>query len=68
MPAKLLIVDDDKVTLKLVESAMTAAGYEAHTATNGADALKMADKLQPDWAIRSSAKLTAQAATSPWVR
>jgi diguanylate cyclase (GGDEF)-like protein len=51
---RLLVVDDDKSVLMLLDKLLTHAGYEVFTATNGRDALHTAMECRPqlivaDW-------------------
>ncbi len=51
---RILAVDDEPVSLKLLESALRKAGHEVLTATNGSDALRIALEQHPhaviaDW-------------------
>jgi len=48
MKSKLLIVDDDKLTLESFEMLLAPDGYELHVARNGREALSKARDLQPD--------------------
>ena len=45
---KLLIVDDDKDLVRLLEKHFTHAGFEVATASNGRDGLELAIELRPD--------------------
>ncbi len=45
---KLLIADDDKMTLKMISAYMKDAGYEVFTAQNGNEAYEKARKAVPD--------------------
>jgi len=45
---KILIVDDDPVTLKMLEKILLSAGYWVAKATNGKEALYIADDFLPD--------------------
>ncbi|HON59655.1 MAG TPA: response regulator [Smithella sp.] len=45
--SKILVVDDDKVFLKLVENDLTKEGFAVITAQNGNDAIKLAKKESP---------------------
>ena len=45
---KILIVDDDPVTLKMLEKILLSAGYCVAKATNGKEALYIADDFLPD--------------------
>jgi DNA-binding response OmpR family regulator len=48
MPEKILIVDDDVETLRLVGMMLQRQGYEIAAASNGSQALTMARSEQPD--------------------
>jgi CheY-like chemotaxis protein len=45
---KILVVEDDKVTQKLIANTLKAAGYEVLTAHNSATAVKLAREEEPD--------------------
>jgi CheY-like chemotaxis protein len=45
---KILVVEDDKVTQKLIADVLRSAGYEVTTAHNGATAVKSARENEPD--------------------
>lgn len=45
---KILIIEDDPVTQKLVARMLTGAGYETSLASNGVEALEMIVSAQPD--------------------
>ena len=45
---KILVVEDDKVVLKLLADTLKAADYEVLTAQNSATAIKLAREQQPD--------------------
>ena len=45
---RILVVEDDKVTQKLIADALTAAGYEVFTAHNSATAVQIAREKDPD--------------------
>ena len=45
---KILVVEDDKVTQKLIADVLKKAGYEVATAHDGASAVKMAREQEPD--------------------
>jgi len=45
---RILIADDDRVTVQLVSSVLKAAGYEMSVAYDGMQALMMAVKNPPD--------------------
>ena len=51
MPQTILIVDDEKRLVSLVESYLTQEGYRVITAFNGKDALGVAEKEKPDLVI-----------------
>ncbi|MBK8784092.1 MAG: response regulator transcription factor [Anaerolineales bacterium] len=51
MPQTILIVDDEKRLVSLVQSYLTQEGYHAVTAYNGKDALAVAEKENPDLII-----------------
>ncbi len=48
MTNKILIIDDDPVSLTLLQSRLTANGYEVATATNGNQALVKIKQSKPD--------------------
>lgn len=48
MVGKILTVDDDPMNLQLVIKTLEKEGYEIITATDGIQALKMAEEIQPD--------------------
>ncbi len=48
MSSKILIVDDDPLSLTTLESTLDGQGYEITSADNGLTALKKADELMPD--------------------
>ncbi len=48
---KILIVDDDSVTLGMLEKILLSAGYWVAKATNGKEALYIADDFHPDLII-----------------
>jgi two-component system alkaline phosphatase synthesis response regulator PhoP len=48
---KILIVDDDSVTLEMLEKILLLEGYWVAKATNGKEALFIADEFQPDLII-----------------
>lgn len=48
MSAMILVVEDELTTLQLVKMVLKRNGYRLSTATNGHDALHMADDLLPD--------------------
>ena len=45
---KILVVEDDKVTQKLIADALKSAGYEVSTAHNAATAIAAAREQEPD--------------------
>jgi len=51
MPQTILIVDDEKRLVSLVESYLIQEGYRVVTAFNGKEALAVADKQKPDLII-----------------
>ncbi len=51
MPQTILIVDDEKRLVSLVQSYLAQEGYRAVTAYNGKDALAVAEKENPDLII-----------------
>ncbi len=51
MPQTILIVDDEKRLVSLVESYLTQEGYRVATAYNGKEALTVAQKEKPDLII-----------------
>ncbi|MCK4932250.1 MAG: response regulator, partial [Candidatus Aminicenantes bacterium] len=48
---KILIVDDDSVTLEMLEKILLLEGYWVAKATNGKEALYIADEFKPDLII-----------------
>ena len=48
---RVLIVDDDPDALRLIEYIFDRAGYEAHLAANGPEALLKANEVKPDLII-----------------
>ena len=51
MPQTILIVDDEKRLVSLVQSYLVQEGYRVVTASNGKDALPLAQKEKPDLII-----------------
>ena len=45
---RILIVDDDPILVKLVETTLRKAGYETISAGGGREALRLAQDEQPD--------------------
>jgi CheY-like chemotaxis protein len=41
----ILVVDDESIVLQMMARALLEAGYAVHTASNGADALALAEEL-----------------------
>ncbi len=54
MPQTILIVDDEKRLVSLVESYLTQEGYRVVTAFNGKDALGVAERKNPIWSFWTS--------------
>ncbi len=50
-PKKILVVDDDDVFLRLVETILEAENYQIITALNGKEGLKLAIEEKPDLII-----------------
>lgn len=46
--AKIMIVDDDRTTVKLLQTLLELDGYEVSVAGRGADVLPIAEKVVPD--------------------
>ncbi len=51
MSTRILVVDDNLMTLDLVSRSLTRAGYEVTTAENGTQALAIVDEIQPELII-----------------
>lgn len=51
MVKRLLIVDDDSFSVRLLEKYLANSGYEIHSAPNGKEALHMALQIAPDIVI-----------------
>lgn len=47
-PNRVLVVDDDAVLCRSLSRALRLAGFDAHTAAGGRDALTLVDALAPD--------------------
>jgi diguanylate cyclase (GGDEF)-like protein len=47
-PASVLVVDDDPIIARLLEIELVAAGYEVQLATDGEEALRVAQERRPD--------------------
>jgi len=48
---KILVVDDDKVFLRILDERLSSAGYAVAFASNGKEAVSMAKERQPDLII-----------------
>ncbi len=48
MPKKILIIDDDPIVLRYLESLFTDNGYETYKAVNGVEAGEVVAKVLPD--------------------
>lgn len=48
MSKKVLVIDDDAATLKLLQAFLSAKDLEVHTAEDGLDALERIKKMTPD--------------------
>src|SRR3990172_8501799 len=51
MPAKILVVDDDSVTLAWLKAVLEREGYGVSTATRGAAALEQIARDKPDLVV-----------------
>ena len=51
MAACILAVDDSRLTLKLISSMLSVAGYEVATAQSGPEALSLVEDVRPDLII-----------------
>ena len=51
MAIKILVIDDDKVTLNLFQAILVKEGYEVLTARDGADGLALFAREKPDLVI-----------------
>lgn len=49
--AKILIVEDDPLIVKIYTTRLTADGYEVSSAENGEDGLKLAEQNPPDLVV-----------------
>lgn len=49
--ARLLVVDDEPNIVELLAASLRFAGFEVATATNGTEALKRAEEVQPDLVV-----------------
>jgi len=45
---RILVVDDDRNLRKIIQTNLELAGYEVTTASNGTEALRVLDAMQPD--------------------
>lgn len=48
MPPRILVIDDEEKIRKVLTIHLTAEGYEVVTATNGFEALRDMEKINPD--------------------
>lgn len=48
MPKKILIVDDDPIVLRYLESLFSDNGYDTYKASNGIEASHMLETIRPD--------------------
>ena len=48
MAKKILVIDDDRTGVALMQARLSKAGYEVISAPNGADGLNMAQSARPD--------------------
>jgi CheY-like chemotaxis protein len=62
---KILVVEDDKVTQKLIADTLKSAGYEVFTAHNSATAVKLAREKEPDL-ITLDVELTKDSPDDSW--
>ena len=51
MTLKVLVVDDDEMTLRIVQAALTKAGFEVFSGHNGREAFQQITKHKPDLLI-----------------
>jgi len=51
MTTRILVVDDDEFTLKLISMQLSRAGYQVFPAQNGLEALDQIDQIQPHLTI-----------------
>lgn len=47
-PPTVLVIDDETTTLRIIQQALTKAGYEVLTAESGEEGLKLAQAQNPD--------------------
>ncbi|MCB1759022.1 MAG: response regulator [Gammaproteobacteria bacterium] len=48
---KILVADDDPITLSTIRQGLHAAGYRVYTATDGAEAVRIGRQQRPDLAV-----------------
>lgn len=48
---RILVVDDDRNLRKIIQTNLELAGYDVTTATNGQEAVKLLDEMQPDLVV-----------------
>lgn len=51
MAKKILVVDDERTIVKIIEIKLRAAGYEVTTASDGVEALEKVESERPDMVI-----------------
>jgi CheY-like chemotaxis protein len=51
MKTKILVVDDERAIVEIVEEALAAHGYEVYTAFTGVEGLRKCKSLRPDVVI-----------------
>jgi len=51
MKSKILVIDDDRVTLTMLEMILSRHGYQVLSAKDGAEGLELAAKEKPDAVI-----------------
>ena len=51
MPNRILVVDDDPISLRLTVSTLSRFGYEVYSATDGLQGLEMVKRAKPDLVI-----------------
>ena len=51
MAQKILVIDDDRINVKIIQSRLENEGYEATTALDGTEGLEMVKKSLPDLII-----------------
>ncbi len=50
-PVKIILVDDDRITLSILHKVLSKAGYKVYPTTNGEEGLKLAESIHPDLVI-----------------